>query len=129
MNQTQSKEILNTIMDGVGYQVFKRAPIPDKCDDAAVTVQISTIQFFLRSANKPNVPTISDKFTARNGYYVQVVAPEGGLPPFSYLFWAKGGGMATGMAAILLVPEFPVVTTATYERFKKEVKGIVGKIV
>jgi hypothetical protein len=118
------EKIIETIKNSVRYRVFKRVDIPEKYDDAAITFQISTIEFFLKSKT-PNISTqvISDKLL--NGCAcAQIVAPAQGISTEKFLYWAEGGGLITGTTVEEMNLELPFHQATTYGPFKDTVKGM-----
>jgi hypothetical protein len=130
---SSSVTVINTIQNGVYYQIFKKANVSEEYDSPITSFQISTLEFFLKKEDTVLVPTISDRLSGSKGStYVQIVAPYERHKDFTnldILAWAecmhtkKNRHLIAVTALLEIELDFPFCQATTYGTLKEMLKG------
>jgi hypothetical protein len=120
------KLLLETIMNGVSYRIYKRDELStDISNDSVITFTISTIEAVIRPKKQLEHPVVSSHIATHEGYKcVQFVAPYGTLETSKFLYLAECDRYITGTA--IVDPShgtFPEVELETYGDFLEQMKG------
>jgi hypothetical protein len=120
------KHLLNTIKNGVAYQIYKREASMDIKDSNAITFLISTIESVVRENLPLKHPVVSSHLAAHEGYEcVQIVAPLDSLEKSKLLYVAEGDKYITGTAIIKSGDYmFEKIELVTYGVFPEQMNGI-----